>query len=79
MAQIIDFPAARVVRHPDLIETFEKLELLDEYDMSRDPAKLAVAGPMREYWEAELTRLGGVPGDRLVRDGVCELLAERAK
>ena len=78
MAQIIDFPPARVVRHPDLIETFEKLEMLDEYDISRDPVKLAVAGPMRDFWEGELARLGGVPRDRLVRDGVCELLAERA-
>ena len=79
MAYIIDFPAARIVRHPDLIETFEKLEMLDEYDMSRDPVKLAVAGPMREYWESELARLGGIPRDRLVRDGVCVEHLERAK
>lgn len=76
MAQIIDFPAARVVRHPDLIDALEKLELLDQYETSGDPLKIVVAGPMREFWEDEFARLGGVPLDRLKRDGVDSIPAE---
>lgn len=69
-ARIIDFPAARVVRHPDLIDALEKLDLIDQYDVSGDRVKMVVAVPMRDYWEAELVRLGGVPRDRLTRDGL---------
>ncbi|GHH16138.1 hypothetical protein GCM10008023_19800 [Sphingomonas glacialis] len=70
MAQIIEFPQGRVFRHPDLIDALEKLEMIDEYETSGDQLKIAVAGPMREFWEREFIRMGGVPRDQLKRDGV---------
>lgn len=76
MAQIIDFPVARIFRHPDLIDALEKLEMIDEYETSGDPIKIAVAGPMRDFWEDEFARMGGVPRDRLLRDGLNFIPAE---
>lgn len=68
MAQILPFPAERIHRHPDLIDALEKLEMCDEYEVSDNPAKRAVVGTMRRYWEEELVRLGGVPKHLLQRD-----------
>ena len=68
MAQIIPFPAERIYRHPDLIDALEKLQLCDEYEASDNPMRRAVVGPMREYWEQEFVRLGGVPKRLLQHD-----------
>lgn len=67
-AWIIPFPAERVHRHPDLIDALRKLEMCDEYEVSTNSAKRAVVGTMRQYWEEELVRLGGVPKRLLQRD-----------
>ena len=67
-ALIVPFPAVRVHRHPDLIDALEKLEMCDEYEVSTNPAKRAVVGSMRRYWESRFADLGGVPTHLLKRD-----------
>lgn len=60
MAQIIPFPAARVVRSSDYVGALEKLALLDDYELSGDPVKMAIVAPMREFWTQQLLEAGGV-------------------
>ncbi|MDR7155363.1 hypothetical protein J2W40_002190 [Sphingobium xenophagum] len=60
MAEIIMFPPDKVVRSPGYIDAIEKLALLDDYDLSGDPIKVAIAGPMRQFWTERLRELGGV-------------------
>ena len=58
-AEIIPFPESRVFRSAELVDCFEKLELIASYRASGDPHKIGVAEIMAEYWNAERDRLLG--------------------
>ena len=71
-AEIIQFPARRIHRHPDLIDALDRLAICDDYEASGDPIKLITAEHLRPYWEGELARLGGVRPAFLRKDGEAE-------
>ena len=71
-ADIIPFPAGRIVRHPDLIDALDRLALCDEYELSGDPIKRIAAEHMRPLWEERLAAHGGVRPALLRKDGEAE-------
>src|SRR3546814_19642502 len=72
---VIPFPQNHIHRSADLIEALEKLgraevTAMTQGDDSESMIVRIVGEAMRDVWEREVRRLGGVPTDMLKRDGV---------
>lgn len=73
-AEIIPFPKCRVHLDPEIVEALEKLAMCEATIAAgiaaNEPHKVGVGEIMRDWWEKELARLGGVPPRALRKDGV---------
>lgn len=73
-AEIIPFPKGRVHLDRDIVEALEKLAMCEatiaDGIAANEPHKVRIGEIMRDWWEKELVRLGGVPPRCLRKDGV---------